>query len=59
MKTKQSTTRLLGGLALSLALLFAVMAITSCSFSLGADGSKAVSIDPNAAAAVIRVIAEK
>lgn len=33
--------------------------LSSCSFSLGADGSKAVSIDPNAAAAVIRVIAEK
>ena len=39
--------------------LTAVAVLSSCTMSLDADGSKAVTLDANAAAAVIRVIAEK
>lgn len=59
MKPKYNTTTLLGGLALSLSLLFAVMAFSSCTVTVNPDGSKDVIVDAPSAMRVIEILAEK
>ena len=54
MKPKHNTFNLLGALALSLAILFAIMALTSCQLTVRGDGSRTWSFDAeNAARAII------
>ena len=54
MKPKHNTFNLLGALALSLAILLAIMALTSCQLTVSSDGSRTWSFDAeNAARAII------
>lgn len=59
MKPKHNTFNLLGGLALSLAVLFAIMALTSCSLTVGADGSRTWSVSGEEAAKAIIIYSGK
>jgi hypothetical protein len=46
-------------LSIRLSIAAAVALLASCSFKMGADGSKEVIVDANAANAAVKIIAEK
>ena len=54
-----NTFNLIGALALSIACLFAIMALTSCSLTVGADGSRTWSVSGEEAAKAIIIYSAK